>query len=44
MDKKLEIYVSHYKDYYRYENKIFKHYFVGNKLNKKNNTIITKKS
>lgn len=39
MDKKVEIYVSHYKDYYRYENKIFKHYFVGNKLNKKNNTM-----
>ena len=37
MGKKLEIYVSHYKDYYRYKNEIFKHYFVGNKLNKKNN-------
>lgn len=37
MKKKLEIYVSHYKDYFRYKNKIFKHYFVGNKLNKKNN-------
>lgn len=39
MNKKIEIYVSHYKDYYRYENKIFKHYFVGNELNKENNIM-----
>lgn len=39
MGKKLEIYVSHYKDYYRYKNEMFKHFFVGNKLNKKNNTM-----
>ena len=39
MKNKIEIYVSHYKEYYMYENEMFKHYFVGNELNKKNNTM-----
>ena len=37
MNNKLEIYISHYKEYYRYNGDHFKHYFVGNKLNSKNN-------
>ena len=34
MDKKIEVYVSFYKDYYIYKSEIFKPFFVGNALKK----------
>ena len=39
MDKKIEVYVSFYKDYYIHKSEIFKPFFVGNAIKKNNLNI-----